>query len=84
MLLALIMWVILGLAAGWVASLVMGTNESQGMLADIMLGVLGAVVGGFLIQMLGGQGVTGLNLYSLGVAVLGAILLIGARRALVT
>lgn len=84
MLLALIMWVVLGLAAGWVASLIMGTNESQGMLADIMLGVLGAVVGGFLIQMLGGEGVNGLNLYSLGVAVLGAILLIGARRALVT
>ncbi|HEX7018116.1 MAG TPA: GlsB/YeaQ/YmgE family stress response membrane protein [Patescibacteria group bacterium] len=84
MLLAVIMWAILGLAAGWVASLIMNTNESQGMLADIMLGVLGAVVGGFLIQLMGGQGVSGLNLYSLAVAVLGAVLLIGARRALTT
>lgn len=75
-----IAWIILGLLAGWIASMIMGTNERQNMAADIILGVLGALVGGFLVNIGGGLGITGFNLYSLMVAVLGAVLLIGARR----
>jgi uncharacterized membrane protein YeaQ/YmgE (transglycosylase-associated protein family) len=76
----IIAWIILGLIAGWLASIIMGTNAKQNMVADIILGVLGAVVGGFIVNLGGGLGITGFNFYSLLVAVLGAILLIGARR----
>jgi uncharacterized membrane protein YeaQ/YmgE (transglycosylase-associated protein family) len=78
----IITWIVLGLVAGWIASLIMGTNAKQNMLADIVLGILGAVIGGFLFNMGGGLGITGFNFYSLAVAVLGAVLLIGARRML--
>lgn len=74
-------WIILGLAAGWIASMIMNTNAEQGMLADIALGVLGALVGGFAFNLVGGTGITGFNFYSLFVAVLGAIALLGVRRA---
>jgi uncharacterized membrane protein YeaQ/YmgE (transglycosylase-associated protein family) len=76
----IIAWIILGLLAGWIASMIMGTNARQNMMADIILGVLGAVVGGFIVNLGGGLGITGFNFYSLMVAVLGAVLLIGARR----
>jgi len=78
----IIAWVLVGLIAGWLASLVMKTNDSQGMFADIVLGVLGGLVGGFLMNLLGFAGTTGFNLYSILVATLGAILLIAAGRAL--
>lgn len=80
----IIAWIVLGLIAGWIASMIMGTNSQQGMLADIVLGVLGAVMGGFLVStLLGGEGITGLNLSSIVVAVIGAALLIGLRRAFI-
>lgn len=77
-----ITWLILGALAGWIASLVMGTSSSQGMLEDILLGIVGAFVGGFLMNLFGQSGVSGLNLYSLIVAAIGAIVLIAAGRAL--
>lgn len=76
-----IFWIILGLVAGWLASIVMGTNHRQGMVLDILLGIGGAIVGGFLMNMLGASGTTGFNLYSLFVAFIGAIALIGIGRA---
>lgn len=78
----IIAWVILGLIAGWLASVIMKTDSAQGPLIDIILGVVGAVVGGFLFNMFGEAGVTGLNLYSILVATVGAVVLIGLRRAL--
>jgi uncharacterized membrane protein YeaQ/YmgE (transglycosylase-associated protein family) len=77
----LIAWIILGVIAGWLASVIMGTRAQQSILGDVLLGVLGAVVGGFLMNLFGGAGVTGLNLWSLAVATLGAVLLVAARRA---
>jgi uncharacterized membrane protein YeaQ/YmgE (transglycosylase-associated protein family) len=82
-----ISWVIFGALAGWVASIVMGTSERQGCLSNIIVGILGAFIGGLVIDLLGFGGVNfGWNWRSFGVAVLGAILLLaitgwGRRRA---
>ncbi|MCR4263311.1 MAG: GlsB/YeaQ/YmgE family stress response membrane protein [Candidatus Roizmanbacteria bacterium] len=78
----IILWIIFGAIAGWIASVVMKTDSSQGTMADIIMGVIGAVVGGFLMGLAGQSGVTGFNLYSLGVAVIGAIVVIYIGRLL--
>lgn len=78
----IILWIVLGLLAGWLASAVMKTDAQQGPVGDIILGVIGAVVGGFIMNLLGSAGVTGFNLYSILVAALGAIVLIWLGRAL--
>jgi uncharacterized membrane protein YeaQ/YmgE (transglycosylase-associated protein family) len=67
-----IAWIILGLIAGFIASKIVN-KQGEGFLLDIVLGVVGALVGGFLFRSVGMTGVTGLNLYSLLVAVLGAV-----------
>ena len=74
-------WIILGGLAGWVGSIVMGTNKSMGILANIAVGIVGALIGGFLVSILGGVGVTGFNLWSLAVAVLGSIILLAIVKA---
>ena len=76
----IIMWIIFGALVGWFASLVMKTDYKQGTLMDIILGVVGATVGGFLMGLVGESGVTGFNLYSFLVAVLGAVVLIYLGR----
>ena len=65
-------WIVLGLVAGFIGSKIVD-KTGAGLLLDIVLGVVGAVVGGWLFGLFGGSGVTGLNLYSLAVAVVGAI-----------
>ncbi len=78
---SLVVWVIVGAIAGWLASLVMGTNRSQGLLADVFVGILGGVIGGFVLNSLGVAGaVTGINLASVVVAFIGAIILIALLR----
>ncbi len=67
-----IAWAILGLIAGFIASKIVN-KTGEGFLLDIILGIVGAVVGGWLFRMFGMAGVTGLNIYSLIVAVLGAV-----------
>lgn len=76
----IILWIIFGALAGWAASVIMKTDYKQGTLMDIVMGVIGAVVGGFLMGLVGEPGVTGFNLYSLVVAVLGAVVLISLGR----
>jgi uncharacterized membrane protein YeaQ/YmgE (transglycosylase-associated protein family) len=76
----IILWVIFGAISGWVASVIMRTDANQGMLMDILLGIVGAVVGGFVMNLFGQAGVTGFNLYSLVVSVVGAILVIAIGR----
>jgi uncharacterized membrane protein YeaQ/YmgE (transglycosylase-associated protein family) len=76
----IILWVIFGGIAGWIASMIMSTNAQQGMLMDIVLGIVGAVVGGFIANLFGAPGVTGFNIYSLVVAVIGAAVLIAVGR----
>ena len=75
-------WIILGALAGWIGSIIMRTNAEQGVFANIIVGIIGAVIGGFVFGLLGGSSVSGLNLYSLLVAVVGAIILIAICRAL--
>ena len=78
----IILWLILGLIAGWLASVIMKTDRSQGTFMDIIFGIVGALVGGFVMSFFGQPGVTGFNIYSLVVATLGAIILIAIGRAL--
>jgi uncharacterized membrane protein YeaQ/YmgE (transglycosylase-associated protein family) len=75
----LISWIVLGLIAGFIGSKV-GNKTGEGLLLDIVLGVVGAVIGGYLFNLFGAQGVTGLNLWSLLVAVIGAIVVLMIYR----
>lgn len=76
----IILWIIFGAVAGWLASMFMGTDSSHGTLTDIIMGIIGSIVGGFLMNMVGQSGVTGFNLYSLLVAVVGAVVVIYVAR----
>ncbi len=73
-------WLVIGAVAGWLASIVMKTNRSQGLLMDIIVGIVGAFIGGFLFNQFGSAGVTGFNIWSLFVAFVGAIVLLGLLR----
>lgn len=70
-------WIVLGGIAGWLASIIMGTNASMGIGANIVVGIVGALIGGFLFSVLGGADITGFNLWSLFVAVIGSVILLG-------
>lgn len=78
----ILLWIVFGAVAGWVASMIMGTNASQGTLTDIIMGIVGAVVGGFLMQALGQPGASGFDVYSFIVAVAGACVVIWLGRVL--
>lgn len=73
-------WIILGGLAGWIASILTGDSKSMGILANIVVGVVGAMIGGYVLSSIGGIGVTGFNIWSLAVAVLGSILLLTLVR----
>lgn len=75
-------WLVLGGIAGWLASIIKGTNARMGMFANIAAGVVGSMIGGWLFSLLGGRGVTGFNLYSLGVATVGAVIFITIVQAI--
>ena len=72
---SLLAWVVLGLLAGFIGSKIVN-KKGEGLILDIVLGVVGAIAGGFIFRALGAPGVSGLNLYSLFVAVMGSILLL--------
>jgi uncharacterized membrane protein YeaQ/YmgE (transglycosylase-associated protein family) len=76
----ILLWIIFGAIAGWIASVIMKTNYNQGTMMDILMGIVGAMVGGFLMGMIGQSGVTGFNLHSLFVAVVGAVVVIALSR----
>ena len=71
-----LVWIIFGAIAGWIASIIAGTDARQGAVANIIVGIIGAFIGGFLMNAFGQPGVTGFNLYSTFVAVLGAVVLL--------
>ncbi len=73
-------WIIIGAIAGWLASIVMGTNRSQGLLMDVIVGIIGAFIGGFLFNLIGAPGATGFNVWSLFVAFIGAVVLLAILR----
>ena len=72
---SIIAWIILGLVAGFVASKIVN-RHGEGFLMDIVIGIVGAVIGGWIMAALGGEGVNGFNLYSMLVAIAGAIVLL--------
>lgn len=72
---SILAWIVLGLVAGWIASMLVNRRGS-GMIRDLLLGVVGAFLGGFVAAQFGHAGVSGLNLYSLLVATLGAVVLL--------
>ena len=76
-----IAWIVLGLIAGFVGSKIIN-KRGEGLMLDIVLGIVGAVVGGWLFHLFGMSGVTGLNMYSLVVAVVGALLVLVIYHAL--
>jgi len=72
---SIIGWIILGLIAVFIASKIVN-KTGQGLILDIVLGVVGAIVGGFIFSAFGASGVTGFNLYSMVVAIIGAVVVL--------
>ena len=72
---SLLAWIVLGLLAGFIGSKLVN-NRGEGLILDIVLGIVGAIAGGFVFNALGAPGVSGLNLYSLLVAVVGSVILL--------
>jgi uncharacterized membrane protein YeaQ/YmgE (transglycosylase-associated protein family) len=78
----IIIWLIFGALVGWVASMIAGTNREQGAIANIIVGILGALLGGFLARALGIGTVTGFNIGSFLIALGGAIVLLFVYKAI--
>jgi uncharacterized membrane protein YeaQ/YmgE (transglycosylase-associated protein family) len=74
-------WVFLGLIAGFIASKIVN-KQGEGFILDVILGIVGAVVGGWLFQQFGGMPVTGFNFYSMFVAIIGAIIVLFIYHAI--
>jgi uncharacterized membrane protein YeaQ/YmgE (transglycosylase-associated protein family) len=69
-------WLVVGLLAGWIASMLVNRGRGEGLIRDILLGVVGAFAGGFLFRLFGHGGVTGINFYSIFVAVVGSVVIL--------
>jgi len=78
---SIIAWIVLGLVAGFIGSKLVN-KTGEGLVLDIVLGIVGAIVGGWLFSVFGMSGVTGLNLYSLVVAVIGAVVFLLVYHAI--
>ncbi len=80
-LVSILIWIIVGAIAGWLASIVMKTNAQQGLVADIIVGILGGLIGGWVLNLLNvGGAVTGINIASILTAFIGAIILLAILR----
>jgi len=79
---SIIAWIVLGLIAGFIASKIVN-KSGEGLILDIILGIVGALVGGWLFNVFGMPGVSGVNVYSLLVAVVGAIVFLVVYHAIV-
>ncbi len=78
---SILAWIVLGLIAGFIGSKIVN-KSGEGVILDILLGIVGAVLGGWLFSKFGAAGVTGLNLYSLLVAVIGSVLFLVIYHAI--
>jgi uncharacterized membrane protein YeaQ/YmgE (transglycosylase-associated protein family) len=78
----IIAWIILGLTAGFIGSKIVN-EQCEGLMLDLVLGVIGAMVGGFVFTLIGVAGVTGLNLYTLFVAVIDSVVVLLIYHAIV-
>ncbi len=70
----IILWIIFGALVGWIASMIM--NSEEGLIWDVVIGILGSIIGGFIMNLVGENGVGGFNIYSFLVAIFGACVLI--------
>jgi uncharacterized membrane protein YeaQ/YmgE (transglycosylase-associated protein family) len=77
---SIVTWIVLGLIAGFIASKIVNA-QGQGVMLDIVLGIVGAIVGGFLFNVFGASGVTGFNLYSIFVAIAGSVVVLWIYHA---
>ena len=78
----ILLWILFGAVVGWIATLITGTDARYGMVGNIVVGIVGAILGGFIVQLFGGDNVTaGFNFYSILVAIGGSILLIWLIQA---
>lgn len=73
-------WVIFGGIIGWIASLIMNNDHNQGIILNVVVGIIGALMGGYIMNFFGYNGITGFNLYSSLVAILGSVILIWLVR----
>jgi len=78
---SILAWIVLGLIAGFIASKIY-VGSGQGLLMDIVLGIVGAVVGGYLFDLLGSTGITGFNIWSMLVAIIGAVIVLWIYHAI--
>lgn len=69
-------WLVIGALAGWIASLITGNNNQMGAGKNILVGIIGGFIGGLVMNLFGGYGITGFNIWSLVVATIGAIILL--------
>jgi uncharacterized membrane protein YeaQ/YmgE (transglycosylase-associated protein family) len=76
----IINWIIVGLIAGVLGKLIMPGDDPGGIIVTILIGIAGALVGGFIFGLLGGSGVTGFNIWSIVIATIGAIILLAIYR----
>lgn len=72
----IVLWILFGAFAGWIASIITGRNKRMGAVANIVVGIAGAFIGGFVMENFFGRSVSGFNLFSLLVAIGGAVVLI--------
>lgn len=77
----LLSWIVFGALAGWIASIIMKTNASQGFVMDVIVGIVGALIGGFLARTLLDFDPTNWSLSGLLIAVVGAVILLGVMKA---
>lgn len=77
----ILVWILFGALAGWIASMIMKTDAEQGALGNIVVGIIGAFIGGFLVSTLTGNQVGGFNFTSLLTAILGAVILLAIVKA---
>lgn len=82
MFMGIISWIIIGALAGWIASMLTGNDRKMGAWANICTGIAGGLIGGFLIGIFGGTGVTGFNIWSLFVSILGSVVLLSIANSI--
>lgn len=78
----IITWIVFGALAGWIASKIMKTDGSMGAIANIIVGIVGALIGGFIMNFFNKAGVQSFDLYSLLVAIIGSVVLLAIVKAI--
>jgi len=82
MLIDILLWIVFGALAGWIASMIMKTDGDMGAVGNIVVGIVGAFIGGFVVRFFTGMDTQGFNIVSLIVAVIGAVILLAIVKAM--